>query len=345
MRVEPELTTHIKFKRLKAAVGDCAMECLITIWAHCQQNKRGEYWPGVDATYVEELCNWAGQKGELFRALVECGRPKLGFLTPEGDGLRVHDWEQTNSLAVKNWNRNTAGRGNKPLEADATPTGSQGLPQGFPHRKPTLPGGISTAGEHNPDLALGQKPPTPHQSGTGTGSNDFPAGSQSEADAYPNGSHIGSLGDPNTHTCLLTYSLSQLYTEARRLVTVLNQLTGSSFNPPLPELDQIVSRLQEVQYDFAGVEKMLRHRHALWQHDPKGRHWLKPGTLFGQNFHDYYGQREQPVAVPALKKTNGVATDRTDLLQTLAATRAQLEQNPGDPALTERVRELEAATA
>lgn len=340
MRVEPELTTHLKFRRLKAAVGDTAMECLITIWAHCQQNQRGEYWPGADAAYVEDMCFWTGQKGELFRALVECGKPKLGFIVPENGGLRVHDWEEANSTTVKNWYRNTAGRGAKRTEPTATPPPSRGQATG----KPRLPAGISQSANAEPNSELGQNAETPPPVELMTGSNHFTPGSHGQPTASPTGSHGGAHGDPDLSQSL-SLSINQLYAEAKRLIAVLNTLTGSKFNPPLPELDQIVSRLHEVQYDFAGVEKMLRHRCALWLHDPKGRQWLKPGTLFGPNFHDYFGQREQAAAPPAQNKNRGPATDRTDLLQTLAAARAQLEQNPADQALQQNVRELEAATA
>lgn len=352
MRVEPELTTHLKFRRLKAAVGDTAMECLITIWGHCQQNQRGEYWPGADAAYVEDMCFWTGQKGELFRALVECGRPKLGFIVPENGGLRIHDWEEANSSTVKNWYRNTAGRGAKSgshggahgLEATGKPRDTRGQATG----KPRLTGGISEAASADIDPTLGQNPETPLPAEISAGSNGLATGSHGHPTASPDGSHGGAHGDPNLSLSFspsFTPPLTSLYAEAKRLIGVLNQLTGSRFNPPLPELDQIVSRLHEVQYDFAGVEKMLRHRCALWLNDPKGRLWLKPGTLFGPNFHDYFGQRDVTATPAQNKNGRAAATDRTDLLQTLAAARAQLEQNPADATLQQNVRELEALTA
>lgn len=339
MRVEPELTTHLKFRRLKAAVGDLAMECLITIWAHCQQNQRGEYWPGADVAYLEELCNWTGQRGELFRALVECGKPKVGFIVPEAEGVRVHDWEESNSQIVQNWFRNTRGRGAKAQNRRTT--------VGQPNANPTVHGGISHAAVSSPDFGVGQNEETPLPDETFPGSTAGAPGTVGQ----PNGSPTGSQREPNANRASIGPSisltnpppLSTLYGEARRLVNVLNTLTGSKFNLPLPELDQIVSRLHEVQYDFAGVEKMLRHRTALWLNDAKSRPWLKPGTLFGPNFHDYYGQREA-VAPPGHygphKKTS---TDRTELLETLSVARAQLKQNPADAGLAETIRQLEAA--
>lgn len=336
MRVEPELTTHLKFRRLKAAVGDIAMECLVTIWAHCQQNQRGEFWPGADVAYVEGVCSWTGNKGELFRALVECGKPKLGFIVEEPDGVRIHDWEDSNSQTVQNWFRNGRGRGAKAQNQRRT--------GGQPTANPTVHGGISEAAVNSPDLGVGQNPETPPLADTFAGSNDAPPGSHGQ----PTGSPVRSHGQPSAPSCpvipINPPSLSQLYAEARRLVQTLNTLTGSKFNLPLPELDQIVNRLHEVQYDFAGVEKMLRHRTACWLHDPKSRPWLKPGTLFGPNFHDYFGQRAlaTPGEYGPHKKTSA-GPDRTELLETLSTARAQLKQNPDDAGLAETVRQLEAA--
>jgi hypothetical protein len=138
------------------------------------------------------------------------------------------------------------------------------------------------------------------------------------------------------------------YPAAQAAVALLNLLTGAKFNPPIHELDQIAARLQETGGDVAGVDKMLRRQVALWKDDPKSRAWLKPGTLFGPNFHDYYGQRDLIVvktAPPDFRKSRAQETDRSEALHALAATRAALEENPGDPALTERVRALEMETA
>lgn len=103
------------------------------------------------------------------------------------------------------------------------------------------------------------------------------------------------------------------YDLARGRVALLNILTGSQFQPPLHDLDQIISRLLEVNRDVDGVDAMLRRQVALWKNDPRARHWLKPGTLFGANFHDYYGQRNQPVNSPEIKNAPAA---KTELLET-----------------------------
>lgn len=362
MRVEPELPINPKYRRLKTAVGDIAMEVLITIWAHCQQNQRGEFWEGADAAYVEMICNWTGNRGELFRALVECGLPKVGFIIPEEGGLRIHEWEEMNCQMVGNWRRNPTGRKTHTATRRGSPTGSRmatptgqtptATPTGSPTpthtATPTGVGATIDGLKNGAKTAVGQMGESAVKTGQAGGSNEF-SGDEGEPQRLPLG-HPQRLPLRPPQRTVEPVSLSSLYSEATRLVTVLNQVTGSKFNPPLPELEQIVARLQETGGDSDGVEKMLRRQTALWQADAKSRAWLKPGTLFGANFHDYYGQRELPVA-PANaggyeRKTRGQQTaDRTELLETLAATRAALEQNPEDAGLQNRVRELEMQTA
>lgn len=351
MRIEPELPTNLKYRRLKTAVGDIAMECLVTIWAHCQQNQRGEYWPGADADYVEMLCNWTGQRGELFRALVDCGKPgKVGFIVPDEGGVLIHEWNDMNSQMVGNWNRNLNGRAGRSVNPTVTrrgnPTGSQREASDNPTVTPTVRAGFRGEPQIEGQNGVGLNGQTPLLAGTETGSNDVESGSQREASANHTGNRTGNpTGSQRT---VRPVSLSSLYSEATNRITLLNLLTGAEFNPPIPELEQIVARLQETDGDFAGVDAMIRRQVTLWKDDPKCRHWLKPGTLFGANFHDYYGQRFLPAVKPApvgFGKNRAAQTDRTEMLETLSAIRGQLEKNPDDAGLMARARELELQTA
>ena len=280
MRVEPELRTHNKFKRLKRIVGEGAMEYVIAIWGHCQSNQRGGFWPGTDVDYVEMLCDWDGEAGLLFKALVECGAPKAGFIEVETGGLRIHDWDEMNSKTIANW-----GNGAK--------------------------GGRPRKGENNPQETQPQTGLELGLSGSIGGSKCLKTGNPVQTHNEPNGNPVQTQCKPT----LLSVSPSSLSNHsgtnkpnvnppitqndiglAKQLIEVLNEATGAKFDLPLNELDAVVACLLETRGDVAGIEKMIRRQAALWKHDPKARHWLKPGTLFGANFHDYYGQRDLPVA-------------------------------------------------
>lgn len=351
MRVEPELSRNLKFRRLKTIIGDRAMEFVVMLWAHCQENQRGEFWQGADADYVEMLVDWDGERGLLFRALVECGRPgKVGFIVPEPDGLRVHEWEEMNSQMVSNWRRNLNGRGGK--------TGSQREPNRKPVDNPTRTQRFSSDSAETAQTATEETGTSANPATKTAGSTDGSPGSQREPNGNPMVTPTGiPTGSQRTVVRSIIHSNqgesdphTSDYELAQGRITLLNQLTGAKFNPPLHELDGIVGRLLEVNRDVAGMDRMLRRQVALWKDDPRMRNNLKPSTLFGDKFHDYFGQREQTAAPPGQFKKNGAAqNDRAEVLQTLTATRRQLAQLPPDseerPALESEIETLEAQLA
>ena len=110
MIIEPDLMSHPKFIRLKSILGDLAMEYLVRLWAHCQQNKRGHVWPAATADYVEVVCTGRSHKGTpVFQALRECA-----WVHERQDGIEVHDWDKHNASLVARWNRLS-----KPAQAPA----------------------------------------------------------------------------------------------------------------------------------------------------------------------------------------------------------------------------------
>lgn len=103
MIVEPDLTNHPKFIQLKSLVGDVAMELLVRIWMHCQQNKRGQLWRGANSDYVEVVCAGRSRRGKLFTALRDCG-----WIHEREGGIEIHDWDKHNASLVARWNRDAS---------------------------------------------------------------------------------------------------------------------------------------------------------------------------------------------------------------------------------------------
>lgn len=332
MRVEPELLTHNKFKRLKRIVGEGAMEYVIVIWAHCQSNQRGGFWPGADADYVEMLCDWDGQAGVLFKALVECGRPKAGFIEVTGDGLTVHDWNAMNASFVANWKNGTKGGRPKTKAETAEETQSRnGFPLGFDDGST---GGSKRLAEETQSEPTGNPLVNPLETQSENGLTNCTKLNKTRL----NLTKLSVNGHPSAEPTGNPNETQSDYGLAQSLVAILNELTGAKFDPPLHELDGIVGCLLDTHRDFAGIEKMLRRQVRLWLGDAKARHWLKPGTLFGANFHDYYGQRD--LAVDSKKTGPNKTRPRAEVLHELATAR---EQNA--PAVDIEILERELAAA
>lgn len=157
MIVEPDILNHPKFINLKKRLKDRAMEVLVRLWAHCQQNKRGGFWKGADRLYVEIVITGRSMDGKLFAALAECG-----WVNERDGGIEVHDWNFHNASLVANWTRNTKGR------PTATATGQPaGYPAGYPTANPD--GGVRKAPDRTGQDRTGQEVLGEKKKGTAQG--------------------------------------------------------------------------------------------------------------------------------------------------------------------------------
>lgn len=110
MIVEPGITRSQKYLAFKRRVGACALEYLVNLWGHCQEDKRGEFWGLVDADYVESVAGWRGGKGRLFEALTVALLPgKAPWLDVTPEGMRVHEWNERNAGLKAAWRNGSLG--------------------------------------------------------------------------------------------------------------------------------------------------------------------------------------------------------------------------------------------
>lgn len=279
MRVEPELPDHPKYLRLKRRVGDFAMEALIRIWAHCQQNGRGEFWARADAEYLELIAGWEGEPGLLYRSLTD---DSIHLVEIVEGGILVHDWNEMNKQIVGNWKNGPKGG------------------------RPRTPGKHS---ENNPLV----NPPETHclTSGSAANGNGLVAISVEQpgnplVNPIPN-----SVNPPETHREPYQRNVTEhnetkleggpgetpmRFDLAEQAIAALNQATGAQFRGTKLELDLATICLARVGNDLPGVIKMIARQKALWAHEPRLRACLQPRTLFDpEKFDGYYAQRDLPV--------------------------------------------------
>jgi hypothetical protein len=144
MNVQPDFPNHPKTRLLKRELGaqaGQACEFILRLWAHCQENQRGANWgKGVTAEYVEMVCEWPGEPGVLFTALLKRLMPgRTGFAEVNRKGeFIVHDWDEHNRGLLANWFRNPNGRAG----ANGKPKDGGGEASG----KPRVPGGPDRGG-------------------------------------------------------------------------------------------------------------------------------------------------------------------------------------------------------
>lgn len=86
---------------------------------------------------------------------------------------------------------------------------------------------------------------------------------------------------------------------AKRVIQVLNECTGSQFRCSDGNIKLITARLEEEGVDLDGVLKMVRRQNMLWGADEKMAAYLRPETLFNKTkFESYYANRDMPIQQP-----------------------------------------------
>lgn len=102
MILETDFVDHWKTQRLVYICGPDAVLCLLRIWSYCQQRKRWQF-DGAQASIIEWIGKWNGEKGLLLATLKE-----VGFIDEEEDGeFSMHDFENVNGKMVSNWANGT----------------------------------------------------------------------------------------------------------------------------------------------------------------------------------------------------------------------------------------------
>lgn len=133
MNIAPTIFNHPKFIALKAAVGDYAFEAIGRIFGHCQEDQRGEFWPGKSPEYLEIVARWSGESRALWDALV-----LIGWAALEDGGIRIHQWNEYNSQLISAW---TAWRKRHSKSHDSRTTTARDSSDHRTSLSPSLPSG------------------------------------------------------------------------------------------------------------------------------------------------------------------------------------------------------------
>lgn len=298
MRVEPELPDHPKYLRLKRRVGDFAMEALVRLWGHCQQNQRGGCWRGVDAEYVELIAKWDGEPVLLFRSLLE-----TGWIEQKDDTILIHDWDEMNKQFVTNWNNGT--KGGRPKKNAIPEETNQTETQRLTQSKTDTQLGLVAISGSQPNNPLVNPIPV--------------SGNPLETQREPSPLN---LTKPNLTQRNQTEG-GLRYDFAEQVIHFLNEQTNAEFKGTTSELYAAALCLAKVGNDVEGVKKMVARQVVLWKPTPKMAACLQPRTLFDEEkFDGYYAMRDLPTDVasdPADRKK-----ELADLIQKHPANRESI---------------------
>lgn len=123
-------------------------------------------------------------------------------------------------------------------------------------------------------------------------------GTRTEQNSTAQNSTEGVLGETSKHQ-------HPTSNEAEGLLKFLNERTGSAFLATPETLAAIGACLARVGGDAAGIRQMIERQAGLWGAEARMKNYLRPATLFGEKFGEYYGQRAL-----ALAPSGGASTGR-----------------------------------
>lgn len=100
------------------------------------------------------------------------------------------------------------------------------------------------------------------------------------------------------------------HAEARTVLHMLNEATGSHFREGDANLTVISARLREPEVTLSGVAAMIKRQCERWKNTPQAD-YLRPETLFGKTkFDSYYANKDLPVIHENNERTGRQGVDR-----------------------------------
>ncbi|MBN3755898.1 hypothetical protein G3N95_23335 [Paraburkholderia sp. Tr-20389] len=142
MIVAPDFVDHWKTRTLVGLLGDdeVAPVYVIRLWAHCQQ-RRTSVFESLPTPALRAICRFPGNAESFESAMVESG-----FISRDGQSIRVNGWDEYNAALIANWSNGQKGGRPRKCGHQSTQTEPETNPKetlGFPEQNPTETQGVT----------------------------------------------------------------------------------------------------------------------------------------------------------------------------------------------------------
>lgn len=74
---------------------------------------------------------------------------------------------------------------------------------------------------------------------------------------------------------------------AKAAISKFTEITGRRYDIPSSEVMLSLHKIFQAQYSIADIETMIRYKFDEWKNDPRMSNYIRPKTLFGQQFESY----------------------------------------------------------
>lgn len=79
---------------------------------------------------------------------------------------------------------------------------------------------------------------------------------------------------------------------AKAAISKFTEITGRRYDIPSSEVMLSLHKIFQAQYSIADIETMIRYKFDEWKNDPRMSNYIRPKTLFGQQFESYVAAAE-----------------------------------------------------
>lgn len=103
MIVEPDFLDHWKTRLLTRLLGtESAPLYVLRLWSHCQTRKSWRF-EGWTPDVLASVCRWEGDAVLFWNSMLAT------YCNQDGSTLVAHDWDESNSSLIANWNNGQKG--------------------------------------------------------------------------------------------------------------------------------------------------------------------------------------------------------------------------------------------
>lgn len=74
---------------------------------------------------------------------------------------------------------------------------------------------------------------------------------------------------------------------AKAAISKFTEITGRRYDIPSPEVMISLHKIFQAQYSITDIETMISYKFDEWNNDPRMSNYIRPKTMFGQQFESY----------------------------------------------------------
>lgn len=114
----------------------------------------------------------------------------------------------------------------------------------------------------------------------------------SQLDLNENQSKLKNINNINNNTTQKQNKTENGEIPYKAIIRYLNNVVGANFNPGTKETRKLIKERWQEGYRLQDFIRVIENKYVAWRNDPKMAKYLRPKTLFGDNFEAYLNEQQ-----------------------------------------------------